>query len=79
MRVKEVNLMEKHESACILIPSYAWLWMFMLCFWMYVPILWSYVALCYVYEIKIKRNPLQELMFSNPLKMESMHAHYFHN
>ena len=38
---------------------------------------WPYAALCYAYEIKIKRNPLRELMFPKLLKFEFMHVHLF--
>ena len=32
---------------------------------------------CMIIKIRLKENPLQELMFFKPLKIESMCAHFF--
>ena len=54
--------MHLHFLICMVINVYIG---FSIC----VSILWPYVALCYVYEVKLKRHPLRELMFSKPLKL----------
>ena len=69
-----MKYMKVHASLFPHIHVYEWLYNAFICMFLSYDFMLPYIN---VYKIKIKRNPLRELMFLKTLKIESMHVHLF--